>query len=112
MNSAPLYTAEQVARLMAGIFSPGRDKRSPEYMAGCHAALTRWLTAGPATHNPHPAGSAAADAWWAGWDEGREASNTHLVYLRGAQRYLSPRSVAHSPRDDLPSTSRGEGPNA
>jgi len=74
MNSAPLYTAEQIDRLMAGIFSPGRDKRSPEYMAGCRAALTRWLAAGPATRNPHPTGSAAADAWWAGWDEGRSTA--------------------------------------
>ncbi|MCC8691050.1 hypothetical protein [Xanthomonas campestris] len=77
MNTAPLcpVTPARLDQLMAEIFFAGRSARSPEYQAGCRAALSKRL-GGSATPNLHAAGTAAADAWWAGWAEGlAQASN-------------------------------------
>ena len=71
MNTASLcpVTPARLDQLMGEIFFPGRSARSPEYQAGCRAALSQRL-AGITLSNQHAAGTAAADAWWAGWDEG------------------------------------------
>ncbi|WDM66894.1 hypothetical protein [Xanthomonas cucurbitae] len=71
MNTAPLcpVTPARLDQLMAVIFFAGRSARSPEYRAGCRAAVSKRL-GGPATPNLYAAGTASADAWWAGWDEG------------------------------------------
>lgn len=49
-----------------------RDPRSPEYMAGVAAALDRRAGIVANIRNPHPAGTAAADAWFAGVSEGHD----------------------------------------
>lgn len=71
MNTAPLcpITPARLDQLMAEIFFAGRSARSPEYQQGCRAALSQRL-AGVTLSNQYAAGTAAADAWWAGWDEG------------------------------------------
>ena len=56
---------KNIDAIMERIFTPGRDPRSPEYMAGCRAAIER-----AAGGNPYRPGTAQSDAWYAGWDEG------------------------------------------
>ncbi len=59
-----------VDQLMCAAFvETVRDPRSAEYKAGCRAALTRHLH-GHGDTNPHEPGTAQADAWWGGEDEG------------------------------------------
>ena len=62
-------TILQIDRLMDLAFFPGRTPRSAEYRAGCRAALNFRIA-----HRPVPAsyaaGTAAADAFFAGVEEG------------------------------------------
>jgi hypothetical protein len=59
--------------LFAAAFGPhsSRNPRSDEYKAGCYAVLS-WRTGAVATmpRCPHRLGSAQADAWFSGVDEG------------------------------------------
>lgn len=59
------WTKEQIDRAMERIFFVGRDPRSPEYVAGCRAALER-STEGC----PYSGGTPQSDAWWSGREEG------------------------------------------
>ena len=58
-----------VQRLLQVAFGATRDPRSREYKAGVHDMLVCKLCGQPLTC-PHPLGTAAADAWLAGRDEG------------------------------------------
>lgn len=69
----------QVELLMQRIFGRARDPRSPEYQAGCRALLERRIQ-GTALVCPHALGTAQADAWYAGLDEGQ----AHLPKLETA----------------------------
>ena len=65
--------AELVEQLMTGAFHAARDPRSPEYQAGARAALVFRATAA-STRCPYLPGTAQADAFYAGIDEG------HLIW--------------------------------
>lgn len=65
----------KVDRLMDIAFFPGRTERSPEYRAGCRAALEFRLV-GRRIPAPYVAGDAAADAFGAGVEEG------HAIWRR------------------------------
>lgn len=58
-----------VDELMTEAFNLPRDLRSPEYKAGVRAALT-YRIEGEKIVCPHQVGTAAADAWLTGADEG------------------------------------------
>lgn len=58
-----------VDELVAQAFSTQRDPRSPEYKAGVRAALNYRLN-GKRISLPFRIGSAAADAYFSGTDEG------------------------------------------
>lgn len=57
-------------KLHAEIFGAIRELCSPEYKAGCLAALRFQLGEADAVKCPHMPGTAYADAWYAGTDEG------------------------------------------
>lgn len=59
-----------VDALMAAAFGVPRDPRSPEYKAGVRAALAFRID-GIKIRCPHPMGTAQADAFYSGVDEGR-----------------------------------------
>lgn len=65
----PTDHSAAVTLIMRRRFSLGGITRSPEYRAGCQAALMRG-SSGQTVHCPHLAGSSAFDAFWAGVDEG------------------------------------------
>lgn len=65
----------KVDRLLSIAFFPGRTERSPEYRAGCRAALEFRLV-GRRIPEPYVAGCAAADAFSAGVVEG------HAIWRR------------------------------
>lgn len=65
----------KVERILDVAFFPGRTERSPEYREGCRAALEFRLV-GRRIHAPYAAGCAAADAFFAGVQEG------HAVWRR------------------------------
>jgi hypothetical protein len=62
-----------VNKLMKAAFDKPRDPRSDEYKAGVRAALTFRIN-GEHTANPHKPGTAQADAFFSGIDEG------HSIY--------------------------------
>lgn len=65
-----LQAVEQlVSDVVAVAFGPGRQPRSAEYQAGVRALLLKRTLCRPLVC-PHPHGSAQADAWYAGVDEG------------------------------------------
>jgi hypothetical protein len=59
-----------VDELMAEAFAPGCDPRSNEYKRGVRAMLERKIN-GKTIPLPYDPGTAQADAYMAGWDEGR-----------------------------------------
>ena len=59
------------AAVMREKFDVPRDPRSDEYKAGCRAALEFRKGVNKAAPCPYKTGTAQADAWFAGWDEGR-----------------------------------------
>lgn len=60
---SPASAELKVVRLMDAAFFPGRTPRSPEYRAGCRAALEFRLS-GTSIPAPYAAGTAAADAFF------------------------------------------------
>jgi hypothetical protein len=58
-------------RFMEVIFEGHRDPRSEAYRDGVHALLRCRLLATSLKKNPFEIGSAHADAWWAGVEEGK-----------------------------------------
>lgn len=75
-TASPLLDADRQAareradRLTEAAFAPGRPTRSPEYIAGVRARL-RYAFANDKVVYPYPSGTAAADAFFAGMEEGR-----------------------------------------
>jgi hypothetical protein len=65
--------------LMHQAFGRPRDPRSDEYKAGCRDLLNYKIHGTPLTR-PYPMGTAQADAYYAGTDEG------HDVYKRHQER--------------------------
>lgn len=59
-----------VESLMAEAFSPGRQPRSAEYQAGVKSMLAHHIE-GKGLAAPYPQGTAQADAFFAGWEEGK-----------------------------------------
>lgn len=59
-----------VVQLFTKAFHSQRDPRSDEYKAGCLAALRYRAGEADSMTCPYPAGTARADAWYAGTDEG------------------------------------------
>ena len=68
---APQTSMAIVDDLMAKAFAPGREPRSGSYKAGVRALLQSQVVGGQAVANPFPRGSAEADAFWAGVEEGK-----------------------------------------
>ena len=62
-------TAIKAWQLFNKAFDRPRDPRSPEYKAGVRASLVFRLRGVP-IKCPHPVGTAAADAFFSGIDEG------------------------------------------
>ena len=58
-------------------FKKPRDPRSPEYQNGALCALRYRLGEIGKIHCPHPIGTAQADAWFAGVDEGHAIARHH-----------------------------------
>lgn len=67
MSTAPIQS--QIDAMMAATFHAGRDPRSEEYKAGVRALLTQRLTKNQVPF-PYEIGTAGADAYFAGIDEG------------------------------------------
>lgn len=80
--------ALKVDRLMDQAFFPGRSPRSREYRAGCRAGL-EFRLCGAAIPAPYAAGTAAADAFFAGAAEGHSIwrtisrNNSHCITTGG-----------------------------
>ena len=64
-------------RIMTEIFGRPRDPRSPEYKAGGRAALDFRLN-GIKIKCPYRVGSAAADAFFSGLDEGHQEGRSRI----------------------------------
>lgn len=90
----PVLAAEKPAAqqavnsLMEWLFRPGRDPRSVAYRAGVSDMLLHRLCKQP-LKQPYTVGTAEADAWWAGNEEGRHAIRMRLQALEDAQGLLS-----------------------
>lgn len=71
---------ELIEQLMAAAFAPSRNRtlRSPEYSAGARAALLQRFVGKPFAC-PHKEGTAEADAFFSGADEGRRLHADHLA---------------------------------
>lgn len=80
--------ALKVDRLINEAFFPGRSPRSPEYRAGCRAALEYRLARHPILA-PCVAGTAAADAFFAGVEEGHAIWQSHCSRTVESNGYLS-----------------------
>jgi len=65
-----------VDALMAEAFKPGRDPRSSEYKQGVRALLALRID-GTKLPRPYKMGSAQADAFYAGVDEGHRIWRAH-----------------------------------
>lgn len=80
-ESTPRAVTEQ---LLAAAFCPSlhRQARSTEYVAGARAALLQRFVGKPFA-NPHQEGSAAADAFFAGADEGRRLHADYVAESAG-----------------------------
>ena len=70
MNRTRDQRIPTVVDLMEKAFAPGRDPRSDEYKSGVRALLALRLN-GVKLPQPYEMGSARADAFFAGVDEGR-----------------------------------------
>jgi hypothetical protein len=68
-------TAPTISGLIDAAFAGPRDPRSPEYKAGMRAVLENRLHGRP-IHCPFTLGTAAADAFFAGFAEGRAIATT------------------------------------
>lgn len=77
-----------VNSLMEWLFRPGRDPRSEAYRAGVRDMLLLMLCAKP-LKQPYTIGTAEADAWWAGNEEGRHAIRNRLQAREDAEGLLS-----------------------
>jgi len=62
--------ASAVESLMVEAFAPGREPRSAEYKAGVRAILD-WRINGAPLAAPYELGTAQADAYFAGQEEGK-----------------------------------------
>lgn len=71
-NKAPSL----VDQLFDAAFNIARDPRSTEYKAGVRAVLN-YRVAGTRIRSPHPMGTAQADAFYAGVDEGHRIWHEH-----------------------------------
>lgn len=72
------FNAADIDRLMAEAFSVPRDPRSPQYHAGVRAILERKLIGTPLPALPYLLGSARADAYFAGQNEGLAIARCEL----------------------------------
>lgn len=77
-----------VNSLMDWLFRPGRDPRSAAYHAGVRDMLLFKLCHQP-LKQPYTVGTAEADAWWAGNEEGRHAIQMRLQAREDAEGLLS-----------------------
>jgi hypothetical protein len=68
---------------MAKAFDVPRDPRSLPYRDGVRAILARKLIGTPLPALPHPLGSAEADAYFSGQDEGRDIARRILASASG-----------------------------
>lgn len=84
----PSSATLKVDRLMDAAFFPGRTPRSAEYRAGCRAAL-EFRFAGKSLPMPYAAGTAAADAFFAGIDEGHAIWHRNHTTSKGSDSFLS-----------------------
>ena len=77
MNAIASPTAQQI---FTDAFGVAREPRSAEYKAGVRAALQWRLGETETLVCPHPLGTAQADAWLSGTDEGhrRAACGTRV----------------------------------
>jgi hypothetical protein len=66
-----------VDQLFDAAFNNARDPRSAEYKAGVRAVLN-YRVAGTRIRSAHPMGTAQADAFYAGVDEGHRIWRAHL----------------------------------
>ncbi len=64
--------------ILRAAFAAPRDPRSPEYKDGVLAALGYRLGESAHVRCPYPAGTAQADAFFAGTDEGHRLAREHL----------------------------------
>ena len=74
--------AKTAAQLHAEAFHPHRDPRSKEYKAGCLALLRQGCGETSICSCPYSMGSVQADAWWAGFEEGK---NRYRMYLQSQE---------------------------
>lgn len=81
MNAAIQHLADQ---LLDAAFSVPRDQRSSQYKAGARAALV-FRTEETPIPQPYPAGSAEADAFSAGIEEGHAIWRRTLAAAAGAE---------------------------
>lgn len=79
----PLPTA---AALYEQAWSKPRTPRSPEYKDGVLGLLRYQLRETAGCRNPYKPGTAEADAFWAGVDEGWQILRNHGAATRSAQR--------------------------
>jgi len=61
-------------------FNFPRDARSEEYRQGVKASICYWLGETRRLDQPHPLGTAAADAWFSGSEEGARIVRMHNAY--------------------------------
>jgi hypothetical protein len=81
-HSPSISSALSVDRLMQSAFFNGRTPRSAEYKAGTRMALEHRID----RHDivpPYPAGTAAADAFFAGLDEGKSIWRAAVAKIGG-----------------------------
>lgn len=80
-----MTTAQQ---LFDHAFSGYRTPRSPEYRAGCLYTLQRRLGELSDKHRcPHAPGTAQADAWFGGCEEGHEIARAHEMDRLGSHAH-------------------------
>jgi len=75
-NAAKPREANLVDRLFDAAFNIARDPRSAEYKAGARSVLN-YRYKGAGIRCPHPMGTAQADAFYAGVDEGHRIWRAH-----------------------------------
>lgn len=106
MNTRPVYGEANLDALMAAVFTTDRTLRSPEYVAGCRAGLACHLGLSRKPESPHPVGTAAADAWWAGLSEAYDL----MIRSPGALRRLASTIFAPSQAQAIGWGSAGQCP--
>jgi hypothetical protein len=82
LRPAQTTPAQLIDRLIKDAFAPSlsRLERSPEYVNGVRTLLLQKLIGKPLA-SPFPAGTAAADAFYAGVDEGRSIHARNLMVI-------------------------------